>query len=402
MDDLLCSPVNPSFSLERTPFYPWKEKWDGGPFLKFASRKNELRRVPLELRSSGVLDVNIPNDTPPLDNQAFFQTWFFFGLLAEMFELNEQEGGSRTLKQVEVEAELNFLYEQFVDKANGLQYVSGKLLLEFDVQMKIMGRLTQGRNPEEMLCRLKYLQDCLHFTYNMIIRNTQAALQHSLHFSICALGEFFNTSLSDLKSSGFAAVALPWYQNYLDPGTVIEGRMLDEGWCISDIQRVRELYQGLNTQSYISRLKIPGRNTPNNVSPGIIPRNHSNCTKNKCTAAEIKPGTYQLSHSEDDSTKSCSVIEVDVDKVNEVLLGTDSKNTFPILRFEVPNGQWNDATITVKAYTGVEPYVAMSHVSQDLKLSRGLRVTYQYLHRSGQMVLEIMIQMLYSGVKLLT
>lgn len=316
----------------------------------FASRKHELKRVPLEHRPQiGVeaSEAEMPylepsNPSPVKEKHAFYQTWFFFGLLAEILGINEQATRAQ---------ELDALYAEFVvrDDADGKEYVVGRPLFEEATQKKIVDRLMEGRTPEEIGKRLNYLQDCFKLTYDMVVWNSHSKLERSTHFSICALGELLSTTLSVLRMPGVVWQALPWHLWYMEPGSEVEKLMLAEGWCISHVERVRNVYQGLNTLSFISRLKTPEK-----------PRkDHSKCSKNKCDAAQIVVGEYQLSHSELDKDRSCDIVRVDVGEVDRILRETDS---FPVLKIEVPEAGWSKMTVAVETYTGAEPYVALSHV----------------------------------------
>jgi hypothetical protein len=183
--------------------------------------------------------------------------------------------------------------------------------------------------------------------------------------SIAGLGELFTNALNlGLKSKVFdvslpTPIGISWRLTYLEAKGSVEAQMIDANWCRSDVERIRQLYQGLSTQHFLSHL---GK-APSGLS-------HASCSFQRCEAAQIKKGTYVLSHAE--GCKSCEVLGVDETEVKNILLHGES---FPILRIEAASGNGIGLEIRVEEYTSDKPYVAISHVGHSFMLLCLLSIT---------------------------
>ncbi|KAK3360610.1 hypothetical protein B0T25DRAFT_535998 [Lasiosphaeria hispida] len=112
--DLLPCPTSP-IPVDSEPYLPWAEKWDGGPFLSFDECK-EVAYVPklLQQQLSDIQEVRWPTIDEARNIGAFYQTWFFFGLLAEFYSLNQMEDGTLLRNETEISGELDSLYDRSV------------------------------------------------------------------------------------------------------------------------------------------------------------------------------------------------------------------------------------------------------------------------------------------------
>jgi hypothetical protein len=153
--------------------------------------------------------------------------------------------------------QLESLYVDFVVNRDGWKYISGANFFEPEESEKLILLIRECPVGEEA----EYLKQCLQFTTGMI--NLLAAkLDPSIRLSIAALGELFTTAMSEgvnlgiFNISHYTLMKCAWYGRYLEErGGMVEINMVNLSWCRSDVERIRYVYQGLNTQYYISRLK---------------------------------------------------------------------------------------------------------------------------------------------------
>jgi hypothetical protein len=343
--NLLCTPSDPSFPPDKLPFVPWKERWDGGPFQTFAHRKNLVERVPLELRA-------VPSEKPfflisepysPEEQAAFYQTWLFFGLLAEFYSLNQLSDGSR-LYTGDVARKLDDLYQCYLDKER--KHIDSSGFFKPEVTETLIQNLVEVEQAE----RVRYLRECLAFTFEMV-KHPLVHITSRVTTSICALAEYFQVHLSNLAQLGLLkadiGLIFPWGGKYLEAGGSVEEQMMKAGWCRSQIEQTRYLFSNVNTLSFISRLKV-----------SHPPRNHQNCSNQSCNTAQINMDTFKLSHVKDNC--QCSVFEVDIFKIQEIL--RTKPPTYPVLRIQ-KYADLDQMTISVEPYNDGIPYVAISHVS---------------------------------------
>jgi Heterokaryon incompatibility protein (HET) len=241
--------------------------------------------------------------------------------------------------------ELEGLYTDYVFTENEKVYV--RALKIMGCAPLIVGRIGQGK--VSVRARLSHLSECLRFTCVML-NSIHSEFDDNIKYSIAALGELFPNTINTLRSIWKIDIPLlgyPWAKGFLRSEGEIEAKMIDTGWCLSDIERARFAYTGLNTVHLLSRLKRP-----------LPLRKHDKCTRDRCEAFQIDPKSYTLSHSQ--AGCSCSEIGVDIQAVLSILNGTDS---YPVLSITVPEQGYNGVKISVEKYRQDLPYVALSHVS---------------------------------------
>ena len=354
--DLLHLPQDPSFAANKAP-YVCEERYDGGPFLTYAHRKDKtgtLQPGMLNKSPSTGLGVPVPSPVayremvhprPQEEQERFYQTWLFFGLLAEFLSLNTQEDGTYLIDSSVAQIELKGLYTDYVFTENERVYV--RALKIMDCAPLILGRITQGK--VSVKARLSHLCECLRFTFVML-NSIHSEFDDNIKYSIAALGELFSNAINTLRSTWKIDIPLlgySWARGFLRPKGEIEAKMIDAGWCLSDIERARFAYTGLNTLHLLSRLKRP-----------LPQRKHDKCTRDSCEAFQIDLKSYTISHSQ--AGCSCSEIGVDLQAVLSILNGTDS---YPVLSITAPEHGYNSVKISVEKYKQDLPYIALSHVS---------------------------------------
>lgn len=363
--DLLAVPLSPTIPVSKAP-YVCTEHWDGGKYLDYAARKGRMSTLHPSLRRFVASSTTQTGDdylepihpTPQAEQQAFFQTWFFFGLLAEFLGLNEADDGTRQIDENHAEEEIGSIYEKFVvADEEGRRFISGGKLLEPRWGSHLMDRFKETR--QGLAHRAKYLHDCLQFTCTMLHTAIHTDFDRDVLYSIGALGELFCTSFVTaanlgLLPTGLPHFGLPWHQNYLKPRGDLEKHMLENGWCKSEIEKLRWVYQGLGTQHFLSRMKKEERH-----------RDHTRCSANGCVAFQLDE-TYRPLH----VTAGCTCAFVGAEHVDTVQRILKTTKGYPVLRVDMvrdPGGvDESRPEVTVEEYSDGVPYVAISHVSTAL------------------------------------
>ena len=360
--DLLLSPQDPSRPRQNAP-YVCTEQWDGGSFFHYALRKDRLRSVPVTLRrflvEEGSTDVSggefleILYPTPQEELQAFFQTWFFFGLLAEFLGINQVEGVEPAVDADTAARELGSLRDDYTFEENGVRYLTGAKLLEPELGMRVMVRVKAAK--PDTTHRISYLHRCLVFTAHMLANGIHTVFDPRVRHSISALGELFSTAmamgmnLGRLPKTGLV-FGFSWSNRYIRSGDATELTMLQNGWCGSEIEKIRYLYQGLGTQHFLSQMR---KEEPYRV--------HSQCPTDGCIAFQLDMGTYRPSHARENC--ECDMVFVDHAAVDTIL---KNSHTFPLIRIKHSSNASSDQdfTMEIEKYEPGVPYVAISHVKQ--------------------------------------
>jgi hypothetical protein len=142
----------------------------------------------------------------------------------------------------------------------------------------------------------------------------------------------------------------------------VQSRMLNGGWCPSDLVRTVNKFKCLHTLHYLSFL-----------DKGKPAKSHAHCTVSECLAKDLNATGESRNHWQDGC--SCQEVEVDQEKIMSVL---KAGNAVPLLVFKErqqqdvkPTEQEAKASsekapemnIEVVSSTDSTPYVAVSHVS---------------------------------------
>ncbi|CAK7206491.1 hypothetical protein SEUCBS139899_009287 [Sporothrix eucalyptigena] len=295
-----------------------------------------------------------------MEQQAFLQTWLFFGLLAEFFGLNESDTGYRLVDAETAQTELDALYRDYVEEENDNGAISKYLtsmpmLRATQAPLLIVSRLRLA--GPRILQRIQYLHRCLRFSSFLLNAAIHTPFNPAIKTSIAALGELLSTGFAtaaNLRRIPDAQVtfSFAWADRFLEDGSDLERHMVAHGWCPSEVAKIRFVHQGLGTRHYLSLLRKGGP-----------PHDHRQCTHEGCGAFQINAATYQPAHAKEGC--SCTLTSVDVPEVLRVLKGTP---TYPVLRVRITSssdGSEGVAEMHIEEYTDGLPYVAISHVWAD-------------------------------------
>jgi hypothetical protein len=362
--DLLLAPDN--VLVEKTP-YIGSERWDGkSPFLSYAHKLDRSNLVPdilrhdqqfesLGLRYETYLEGYDGIDTKEL--QGLYQRWLFFGLLCEFLGLNPNEAGERIVSESVADKEIDALYNTLTvsEVKGGPKYIK--------VDMKAF-RSWGGRMwwrflfAKDRIRRFIHLRQCLRWTWGMLNSDhCRNGFDDPIRFSIAALGEALSSAMiaaihGSKYSDRIPTIPAAWSRDFLRRDSPTEARMIANGWCASEIEKIRQQYSSLNAVHYMSWLVKPKRID-----------NHKNCTIHGCRAFKIS-SEYRPSHSLECNSQ-CKLSGLDSESgvdMKEVVRILKETPTFPVLRVEYDNVEEHDFQIHVEEQTDGVPYVAISHV----------------------------------------
>ncbi|TQW00868.1 HET domain-containing protein [Cordyceps javanica] len=351
--DILPLPRDPTFPTPETPYLS-AEDWDFGPYRTFLHRKYQdlgLSEVPHLPTDHALLTLplqRIFDAVPAAKLQSFVQTWLYFGILAEFLSLNELEDGRRLVSLEQAREEMAILYREYSKDGD-----NGKLLTGVHILGQTDTFVERVRLAGDLGPRFHYLHQCLTRSV-LIVNNSFNQLDYSIRYSIAALSELFMTNIYASSHLVSPRIVLPiasfnWFRDYLKAGNDVEKQMLSVGWCPSEIEKLRNLFQGVASLHYVTRLR-----------PRTAPSDHVNCTNYACRAFQIDIAKYKPNH----VTQGCQCDDVHIDEteLGQILRGTDF---YPVLKIDTGPDGTGPVSITLERYEPGVNYVALSHVWAD-------------------------------------
>ncbi|MCJ1365350.1 hypothetical protein MMC16_004471 [Acarospora aff. strigata] len=328
MDHLLLPKDPVTSTLTKVP-YVCKQKYDRGPFLTYPLRIDKAW-IP-EIASHGLISPTIYQqfDTCPKEEQeSFFQTWLFFGLLYEILD------GA-------------FFEEDYIDTTN-----PGCILLCTEELLPQLNRFWDSRKEnvsEESFGQFDHIRDCL-FMAAKLWNATHPDFDWRIKYSIAVLSEVVGHGLQEaytaLKLGGDTRLYDGWGSGFCGPQ--IRSQMLSCGWCPSEIARVSDKFSSPQVLYFISRMQKAG-----------IQRDHGKCTPRLCHSLQIDPKAYQTKHRKPDCR--CTAVSPKMDELLTVL----GKKVVPLLKIAEVDGDLDSLTVEVVERTAETAYVAISHVWAD-------------------------------------
>jgi hypothetical protein len=337
---------NPPIPIPRTPYIS-KERYDGGPWVSYPSRRGKLLSV-WDGKNFNLQEYHRServNPTPLLELEPFVQTWLYFGLLSEFLCVNISEVGLGTLAVGEQEFKtiVDRIYDATLLQDGDGHYVS----LTSDCLNSFL-QSTRPRLPQDPEIKKRFYEHlnlCLSCTKYMLV-SLPAEFNHSVKCSIAALAEL----LMHTVNTAFQLLGLKpefgrfWGKDFLDKEA--KRAMKDRGWCVSDISRLEAKYKSVQGL-YVARM----------MDKSLPSRNHENCTEFVCRYFQINMGAFQLQHQGDGCL--CEALQVDNDELTRMLRKDD---TFPLLRLTGDLYHLKAELIESKSDVA---YVAISHVWAD-------------------------------------
>jgi hypothetical protein len=336
---------DPPIPVPRTPFVS-RERYDGGPWLSYSARKGRaahaLDGTPFDSLSHQRAEHI--NPTPVDEQESFFQTWLYFGLIAEFTGVNAVD---EAFFDPDKRQGIDHIYNTILVSDSDQSYV--KLDQETLGTLLVLGR---AKLPPDLEGKKKYychLQLCLSYVHAMISM-VPKEFNHAIRCSILALGELFTVS------TNFALEALQvplsfgrtWSASFLSDE--MKESMKHHGWCPSDIARAEAKYQSIQLL-YIARM----------LDKKLPYRSHKDCTEWVCKSYQINMGEYQALHQKlQNPVCPCRELAVSEHDTTKILLRDDQ--SYPLLRFK---GDLFDLAYEIVDSSLNIPYVAISHVWAD-------------------------------------
>ncbi|KAF4631256.1 hypothetical protein G7Y89_g6870 [Cudoniella acicularis] len=335
--EFYLQPAHPSVPIPKTPYLS-TERYDGGPWITYPARKGKLK----DTLKDGAFDLleysrsERVHPTPLKEQESFFQTWLYFGLIAEFIGANNTDESTVDSSSNEV---LNRLYSLVLDKDEK----SIRLDMEILDKFLALGRASLPGDLEARKVYYNHLSLCLSYA-QAVARNLPREFNHTVRCSISALGELFTTTVSfAFERLGLPGVAREWKTEFIDDE--VRDLMVAHGWCPSDVARAEAKYSQIQSL-HLARL----------LDKSLPPRDHSRCTASACNLYQIKNDTYKEEH----QRKGCDCEQLTVPE-EELTAFLFQKGKFPLILLK---GDLDDLTYEI-VESGDEPYTAISHVWAD-------------------------------------
>jgi hypothetical protein len=285
------------------------------------------------------------------EEEAFLQTWLFFGLLSEFFLANAKEESPAT---PEVSSEtIDAIYSYFIYEEEGKKYITtAKLISTINAQAAgITAAITAVRDKEvekveEVQSLLRHLGICVRYT-SAILNSCADSFNPDIKLSIAAMCEsliwIIGSILEEQKMEKVASIAFK--------GNIVtaqmQAQMLKHGWCPSDIAKCKKNFGSVQAIHLISKM-----------DKAKIPRDHSSCSDRSCNAGQIDMSNYKVNHVKEGC--DCEAITIENHLLVEIL---EEEHVFPVLKLYSGKRDLNNLEVDVVKSDMDVPFVAISHVS---------------------------------------
>ena len=253
---------------------------------------------------------------------SFLQTWFYFGLLVETFE-----------------APVNV--NDFLDSSG--ETITTRLLPEYIENWRSrMDQLSWAKKSQRVKELDRFFMDW-HSNYLICHQHNETSqlLLPEIHLSIAILfdtllaAKKFIFPMSDVQHSGFES-------------QIVIDRLLENGWCQSDLARLQN--NGVATILVFYYCSLLGRRP--------VLRDHAHCTGVQCFACQVDLNQYKARHVAEGC--NCVPMNVDVTKLCSIL----EKEAVPLITLQ-ENAMSGKLSIELSESKPDVIYVAISHVWAD-------------------------------------
>ncbi|KAI7174762.1 hypothetical protein KC316_g7218 [Hortaea werneckii] len=339
MDHLLF-PHNPISPSPRVP-YVCDEEYDGHEWRTYPIRAGWPQVLPADnLPAFAVQELRENSPDEPLAK--FLQTWIFFGFLHKLlapfglYDADEYIGEDARGKYVHTSCFLGRLVEwqahvnqaaPVADEKRAI-YEDVKQCLEFaEATLRVLGP-APGKSNEQH-----------HPNFNPGIKLSLATLCHTIDSAI-KVALLHPEEESDTPQ-GWANFG--WQHQR-------QARMIDHGWCPSEIAVLRREFHALSAQTYLQHMEKPG-----------LGLTHGNCSSMRCENLQIIKDQYRTAHVEGCRCKAAELKDIGPDL--QAIVRLLEAGTFPVLRIDGDNER--NVRIEAIPYTAGTRYVALSHVWAD-------------------------------------
>ena len=330
--DHLPLPLDPILPLIEVP-YLCNEPYDTAiPFLEYPRRKGRPWMTPKVGEAPYVTHEKL-FPTPTRDLESFFQTWLFFGLLAELL--------------AELFNHASFVSESDRDRS---RVISTKRLQSLTEQrLDWVRTLDKPRQKEIYLHAIQ----CIDLTLK-ILPVAAADFNRTVKNSIVSVAELVGNAIDKAHLGTFPdGTRCRRPSNRYFYSEEINAAMVAANWCPNDIKRLTDKFTSTQLLYFFSRMKKP---------PTVA--DHRDCNAESCLAHSICLSQHRTRHCEactDESTCQDVFID-DYWRVVEIL----RSGKLPLLRITSQENEPSKVTIELSSSgTDTAQYVAISHVWAD-------------------------------------
>ncbi|KAL9071181.1 MAG: hypothetical protein Q9161_004358 [Pseudevernia consocians] len=351
--DHLPIPADPILPLPEVP-YLCNEPYDVNiPFLEYPRRKGRPWMTP-KVGEAPYTNHEKLFPTPSRDLESFFQTWLFFGLLAELL------------------AEL-FNHDRFMSKSerDGSPVISTKQLQPLTEQR--FESLKALNKPMQKGIYLHAVQ-CIDLTTRILpvaAPDFKSAVKTSIASVVELLGDAIDKAIKGTFSDAVRCERLFTRNFYSEE---MKFAMVAANWCPNDITRLTDKFTSTQLLYFFSKMKKP---------PSIA--SHRDCTTKFCLVHPISLSQHRTHHRETCNNEStCRDISIDHRPVLDIL----RSGALPLLRISNKENEPSKVTIELcNSRTNTAHYVAISHVWADgLSNSEANSLPHCQLARLGRML----------------
>lgn len=300
--DHMLKPTNAIHDHIEVPY--WADLYDGGPFASFLERHDLDRDLLLRAWQDSPMD---DDDEVIL---GLLQQWLFFGVLTEVLGLTPTVSAFK---------------RQNAD-GRDVVYTRGlpRMCNEFRAQVPPQLKKYDRSRVEKVIATAQTMVDALCFRYTWNRDRQVLILSIVLLYNL--IRDFWGLEYSS---------SVKGYLGFL------ESRMIDDGWCKSDIYKLR---YGLEPEKlyFVAQLDPP---TPL--------ENHRGCEEHRCLRKQLDWLTYETKHAHDGC--ECPHIAASQPEMFSIL----KSNAFPLVLWS------SDSQMKVVSSEDYPDYVAISHVWSD-------------------------------------
>ena len=334
MDHLPC-PTSATDEKNTVVPYVCQEEYDGGHFMTYPSRRvGNLPNLHLVGPFPGQLLYSHQLQLASLSKQeieSFYQTWLFFGLIREVL-------GSFCGAE-------DFVYT-CEGAFPGLKAASTlKIVPALDAWV---ARVQAG--TVDPVVEYAHVARCLCLTHAAL--SVQAIRSHfdpNIMLSLASLGQTFTYAankafnITDLVKDN--RCPMTWL-GLLDADHW-QGRLLAQGWCVSEIKPILDTTMSFQTLHFLACLD----KTDSKAS-------HERCDSRQCTAYQNDLGRYQTQH----VSEGCNCQELVLE--SEALYTILKTGALPLIRVRLSQ-TLGELSVDIVASRPTSRYVAISHVWAD-------------------------------------
>ena len=333
MDHLPC----PESATDRNKIivpYVCHEKYDGGDFMTYPSRRKDS--VPA-LRAAGLFPGRLsPSHQRQLaslskqDLESFYQNWLHFGLIHEIL-------GS-------LYAPEDFIYACQDD--SGYTKAVSTLNLVPAVDDWVI-RVQEGR-VDLSIITYAHVAQCLCLAH-AALEAVRSNIDPNIRLSLVSLGQTFTYAANKAFdiTDPVRDNKCPFTWSFLIDDDYWKGRLLPNGWCVSEVKLLLDATLSLQTLNFLAC-----------IDKTDAEQSHQGCDTQQCMVYQNDLGKYQTQH----VSKECDCEELSVDP--EVLYKILRTKALPLIRVR-PSQTLREISIDIVASRPTSRYVALSHVWAD-------------------------------------